>query len=170
MQTFTLSYKAFGNSAILIEWPDKISESILYDILRFKQKIQQNFSEYKDIVTAYNSLTVYLDKDIKTSDKQIVILKNIYLSESDLSKYINYIWHIPVCYNIDLAVDLENLLKHKNISLKTLIKLHTQPLYTVYFLGFLPGFPYLGGLLKSLNMPRKTTPQLKVAKGSVGIG
>ncbi len=50
------------------------------------------------------------------------------------------------------------------------IALHTAPVYKVYFIGFLPGFLYLGGLSNKLIMPRKITPSLHVEKGSVAIG
>jgi inhibitor of KinA len=49
------------------------------------------------------------------------------------------------------------------------IYLHTQPVYTVYMIGFLPGFPYLGGMNKTIACPRKTTPRKFVAAGSVAI-
>ncbi|MGI4983367.1 MAG: 5-oxoprolinase subunit B family protein, partial [Janthinobacterium lividum] len=39
-----------------------------------------------------------------------------------------------------------------------------------YFLGFQPGFAYLGGLDPRLHTPRHATPRLQVPAGSVGIG
>ena len=48
--------------------------------------------------------------------------------------------------------------------------MHTAPLYRVFFIGFLPGFMYLGGLDKRLHFPRKATPSLDVKKGAVAIG
>ncbi|MBX4421173.1 allophanate hydrolase subunit 1, partial [Mycobacterium tuberculosis] len=43
-------------------------------------------------------------------------------------------------------------------------------IYTVYFMGFQPGFPYLGGLSPELYSPRHAVPRLQVPAGSVGIG
>lgn len=170
MSVFTLTYKPFGDKAILVEWPHEITEEILYDILDYKRKIQEHYKNFRDIVTTYNSLTVHLDESIDLFDNQIDVLKKIYNLKIKKTNSKNYIWHIPICYDITLAPDLNALLKYKNISLDRLITLHTEPLYTIYFLGFLPGFPYLGGLQESLFMPRKTTPELNVVKGSVGIG
>ena len=48
--------------------------------------------------------------------------------------------------------------------------LHSQAVYTVFFLGFQPGFAYLGGLPEALHTPRRAQPRLKVKAGSVGIG
>jgi len=52
---------------------------------------------------------------------------------------------------------------------KTLIQLHASQQYTVYGIGFLPGFMYLGGLPKDIEVPRRSSPRLQVAKGAVGI-
>ncbi|MFK5891245.1 MAG: 5-oxoprolinase subunit PxpB [Flavobacteriaceae bacterium] len=170
MSPFKLTYKTFGNKAILIEWPLEISETILYDILKFKQRIKNHYSDFYDISTAYNSLTIYLNKELLNIDKEIDILNKIYLLGLDKNLSNNYIWHIPVCYDKTLAKDLSAFLKLKNLDLKQLISSHSAPLYTVYFLGFLPGFPYLGGLPKELHAPRKSQPELHIAKGAVGIG
>ncbi|NDK19144.1 MAG: allophanate hydrolase subunit 1, partial [Zetaproteobacteria bacterium] len=72
------SFKAFGSKAILIEWPPQISETILLDILLFKQKIESRFKGFYDLTTAYNSLTIFLQNPITDFDKQVAILKNIY--------------------------------------------------------------------------------------------
>ena len=58
----------------------------------------------------------------------------------------------------------------KNLSKQKIIALHAQAIYTVYFIGFLPGFLYLGGLDPALNFPRKQIPRLQIKKGAVGIG
>jgi KipI family sensor histidine kinase inhibitor len=50
------------------------------------------------------------------------------------------------------------------------IELHSSPVYVVYFLGFAPGFAYLGGLPGALASGRLETPRAKVPQGSVGIG
>lgn len=170
MQIFNPSYKAFGAQAILIEWPAIISDEILADILIFKQKIEKYFKGYSDLISAYNSLTIMLQKPIINFDKQVDLLKNIYKKPMLIANQEQYIWHIPVCYDTEFGLDLEFYLKAKKLSIDKLIKLHTAVLYTVHFLGFLPGFPYLGGLPEALHLPRKLNPTLNVPKGSVGIG
>ncbi len=169
MTSFNLTYKPFGNKAILIEWPREISEIVLQDILKFKYKIQNHYTDFYDISTAYNSLTIYLNKDILSIEKEIYKLNEIYKYGLENTNKKNCIWHIPVCYDKELAPDLKSYLTSKKMSLQQFIHLHAR-LYTVYFLGFLPGFPYLGGLAKELYMSRKPIPDLTVEKGSVGIG
>ena len=50
------------------------------------------------------------------------------------------------------------------------IELHSSATYVVYFLGFVPGFPYLGGLPDVLATPRLASPRKRVPRGSVAIG
>lgn len=56
------------------------------------------------------------------------------------------------------------------MSMSEFAKLHAEPIYDVYFIGFQPGFAYLGGLNELLHTPRLSTPRLKIPAGSVGIG
>lgn len=74
---------------------------------------------------------------------------------------------IPVTYK---GPDLERVADFNKISLEQLVKYHTDPIYKVYFLGFSPGFPYLGDLHHRLRTPRLASPRAKVAAGSVAIG
>jgi KipI family sensor histidine kinase inhibitor len=77
---------------------------------------------------------------------------------------------LPVCYDPELGEDLEEVCKHTGLSRAELIAAHTAPEYIVYFLGFSPGFAYLGGLPPDLAVPRLPTPRRTVPAGSVAIG
>ncbi|WP_087690229.1 5-oxoprolinase subunit PxpB [Pandoraea sp. PE-S2R-1] len=77
---------------------------------------------------------------------------------------------IPVHYGGEHGPDLHDVAKHARLQPKTVVQRHTAPEYVVYFLGFQPGFPYLGGLDESIAMPRRAEPRLAVPAGSVGIG
>jgi len=77
---------------------------------------------------------------------------------------------IPVCYGGDFGPDLEHVASHTGLSEAGVIDLHSMAEYRVHLLGFLPGFPYLGGLDPRLATPRRDTPRTAVPAGSVGIG
>jgi KipI family sensor histidine kinase inhibitor len=77
---------------------------------------------------------------------------------------------IPVCYGGEHGPDLEDVCRLNRIDRSRFISLHTSPDYLVEAIGFVPGFPYLGGLLPELAAPRRMTPRLVVPAGSVGIG
>jgi KipI family sensor histidine kinase inhibitor len=77
---------------------------------------------------------------------------------------------IPVCYDGEFGPDLNDVAEMHGMTAAQVIELHSSPVYVVYFLGFAPGFAYLGGLPESLASARLETPRAKVPQGSVGIG
>jgi KipI family sensor histidine kinase inhibitor len=77
---------------------------------------------------------------------------------------------IPVCYGGEFGPDLNDVATIHGISPVQVIDLHSSPAYLVYFLGFAPGFAYLGGLPEALATPRLHTPRAKIPQGSLGIG
>lgn len=77
---------------------------------------------------------------------------------------------IPVCYDPEFGPDLVSLAERHGLTVDELIRLHVSGDYLVYFIGFTPGLPYLGGLPERLRTPRLETPRSRVPAGSVGIG
>jgi inhibitor of KinA len=74
---------------------------------------------------------------------------------------------IPVIYD---GPDLADVAKIHSMTAQRVIELHTEAIYLVYFVGFVPGFAYLGGLPAELATPRLESPRKRVPKGSVAIG
>ena len=167
---FELTYKPYGERSILVEWPSEIDKSILYDILLFSEKLK--YCEFRNIMNfniSYNSILVVYNVLFDVKD-EIKRLQEVYDTHHTLQKKEYRLWKIPVCYDEQYGIDLEVLSNEKGLSKLEIIKLHSQAYYTVYFIGFLPGFLYLGGLDTSLHTPRKATPRLKIDKGAVAIG
>jgi KipI family sensor histidine kinase inhibitor len=77
---------------------------------------------------------------------------------------------IPACYGGAFGPDLEEVASLHKMSAEEVIALHSAAIYLVYFLGFAPGYAYLGGLPPALATPRLATPRHKVPAGSVAIG
>ena len=76
---------------------------------------------------------------------------------------------IPACYGGEFGPDLEEVARLQGSSAERVIELHASVTYVVYFLGFVPGFAYLGVLPKALETPRLTSPRRSTPPGSVGI-
>ena len=76
---------------------------------------------------------------------------------------------IPVCYHPTFGLDIEFVSEHTKLSIDQIIATHTTGSYFVYFLGFTPGFGYLGPLASELSVPRHASPRKRVTAGSVGI-
>ena len=166
---FQLTYKLFGRSAILVEWPANISQDIIQDIIFFERQIKE-IGPVLDTIIAYNSLLVRFPKNFTDQENIINKLKKIYKASSYLINQDQFLWQIPVCYDVSFGIDLEEIAYKKKCSVAEIIQLHTEGDYLVYFIGFQPGFLYLGGLHQNLHVPRKSNPRVRVDKGSVGIG
>ena len=76
---------------------------------------------------------------------------------------------IPVCYGGDLGPDLDEVASTCGMPAGEVIERHAASPHVVYMLGFAPGFPYMGGLDPRLAMPRRSTPRVRIAPGSVAI-
>ena len=166
---FQLTYKLFGRSAILVEWPANISQDIIQDIISFERHIKE-IDSILDTIIAYNSLLIRYQNPIVDQELTIRQLKNKYTALSYLIKQDQFLWEIPVCYDASFGLDLEEIANKKKCSVADIVRLHTKTDYLVYFIGFQPGFLYLGGLHQNLHVPRKSNPRVRVDKGSVGIG
>lgn len=77
---------------------------------------------------------------------------------------------IPVAYGGDNGPDLQHVAEHCGLTPHEVVRRHSQAQYVVYFLGFLPGFAFMGGLPPELATPRRTEPRVAVPARSVGIG
>jgi inhibitor of KinA len=171
LEKFELTYKSFGEEVLLIEWPSRIDEKILMDILSFQEIIEDEFSSrIIETQNTYHSLTIFFD-DIKTPQEEFVAeLKRIRKLKREMNWNKSKIWQLPVCYDKRFGIDLEEIAKTRNLTVEEIEVLHYSVTYRVYFTGFLPGFLYLGGLSEKLVMPRKETPRSMIVKGSVAIG
>ncbi|MGC2391241.1 MAG: 5-oxoprolinase subunit PxpB [Candidatus Acidiferrum sp.] len=76
---------------------------------------------------------------------------------------------IPVCYGGDFGPDLKDVAELRGMAPERVVALHGSRTYIVYFLGFVPGFAYLGELAEELIAPRLPAPRRSVPAGSVGI-
>ncbi len=77
---------------------------------------------------------------------------------------------IPVCYGEEFGPDLGAVAAYTGLSMDEVVRIHACAEYVVYFLGFSPGFPYLGGMPESIATPRLPQPVRSVPAGSVAIG
>jgi inhibitor of KinA len=122
-----------------------------------------------DVVQAYTSVAVYFDleqTDFTTVNQRISELTEGLQNSDPLPPSAERV--IPCCY--ELALDLERVIDATGVKAEEIIRLHTATGYTVYAIGFCPGFPYLGYLPPALcGVPRLPSPRLQVPAGSVGL-
>lgn len=169
-----------SENAISLEFGNDINEETLGRIAGLNQCIKRNpFAGLLSTIPAYTTLTLYFNpvglmndfnlKGSTTLDKISLYIKSINVeTNTDQEKY-SQIINIPVCYDPTFGFDLQELSLFHQLIKEEIIEIHSSAVYTVYMIGFVPGFPYLGGLSKRLTSPRKQNPRPAIPAGSVGI-
>ncbi len=168
MQDLDFHIYKMGETSWGIQWSCKPSREFLQFLLAVKQRLATVFDT--EIIHTYTEILL---KNIESDETSLVLearFREIIKTTTSLHSQKHKIHRIPVCYNITLGEDIKDLAKEKGLTVAEVIEIHTAPLYTVYFMGFLPGFPYLEGLDKRLYIERKSIPKQRVTKGSVAIG
>lgn len=168
---FEPTYKRFSERSILVQWPQEIDKIILQDMLSFKTAVlNSDIKQIVQVINAYNSILISYHTTIDNLNSEVSALKQVYESRIPVGKSDAKLWKIPVCYDEEFGLDLAEISEVKKCSTSEIIKRHSEAIYTVYFIGFLPGFLYLGGLDEQLYFPRKAKPRQRIEKGSVAIG
>ncbi|RWR01130.1 hypothetical protein ED28_15240 [[Pantoea] beijingensis] len=122
-----------------------------------------------EAIPGMNNLTVLLRHPQQTALDAIERLQNWWEESESLHPEVRHI-EIPVIYGGEAGPDLSDVAHYSGLSVKQVVELHASVNYVVYFIGFQPGFPYLGGLDPRLHIPRRAEPRVTVPAGSVGIG
>lgn len=124
-----------------------------------------------EVVPCNQTVTVFYHKELVNPIDTIEGILTKWAKSSDNALIVNTrSIEIPVCYDELFSDDMKRIIAHTGLTREEIISLHTSTSYTVYMIGFLPGFPYLGDLPKKLHVPRLDKPRLQVVKGTVGIG
>lgn len=158
-----------GDKAVLVQFRQVISEEINRKVIALERALaEQKIPGVEECVPAYASMLIYYNP-LKISYKELVE-KITALKTMDLDPETPGTVHeIPVLYGGEAGMDLEAVASYHGLTTDEVIRIHSEPAYRVYMLGFAPGFPYLGGLDPRLHTPRLESPRLKIPAGSVGI-
>ena len=170
---YILEYHPYNEYSLLIQWPQIVSENILEELSAFKKTLQRLYPE-AILTAAYASILLVFPERITSFSALKAQIKQGYDTFSEnstcgIEQRPLSLYKIPVCYEASFAPDLEAVCTQLKLSPEALISKHSQTTYTVYGIGFLPGFMYLGGLDSELEIPRKSSPRMKVPAGSVGL-
>ena len=152
-----------------MEFGHKISESIHKKIFTLITYLIHNpIHGVINIHPGYTSM-------LFTLDKMAIIDDTIQAIENSLDMGQNYerpqtrLVEIPVLYGDNYGMDIQRVAQFSGLNEKEIIQQHQSGNYLVYFLGFSPGFPYIGGMDIELTTPRLQTPRKRVPQGSVAI-
>jgi len=162
-------FRIAGDRGLLLEYGDAIDPEINRKVrsmaIALDKKKLPGILEY---IPTYRSIIFYdsLLTDASKIEDQVLALED-QLSEISIPPPETV--KIPVCYGGDFGPDMGFVAKTRDLAVEDVIRIHSEPEYQIYMIGFTPGFPFLGGLPEVLHTPRLQTPRKVVPAGSVGI-
>jgi KipI family sensor histidine kinase inhibitor len=159
---------ALGDAALLCELPAPAT-------LAQQQKIWALASEASrwrgvhEVLPGMNNLTLLFDPlEIEASELEIQVFAA--WPQLTATAIEGRQIEIPVRYGGEDGPDLADVAAHTGLTPAEVVQRHAAADYIVYFLGFLPGFAFMGGLPASLATPRRAEPRTAVPARSIGIG
>jgi inhibitor of KinA len=163
-------FQAASDQSLLVYFGQEITLPIHEQILKLLRLLETKPVEgVRNLHPAYCSLLVQFDPFTVNHEKLETILREYLNRVGEIPLPDSRQVEIPVCYGGEFGPDLDNVANLHGMRAAQVIELHSSATYIVHFLGFTPGFAYLGGLPESLETPRLPTPRRKVPQGSVGI-
>lgn len=162
-------FRMAGDSCVVVELGDKINKSINKKVQVVSGRVR-SLPGVTAVVPTYRSVVVHYDPLVTNHRELLDRIKSRLVSGVKAGDTGGQVVEIPTCYGEELGPDLDYVAHHHGMTVKQVVDLHSKNLYHVYMLGFLPGFPYLGGLPRRLATPRAKNPRPSVPAGSVGIG
>src|SRR5271165_6000453 len=159
-----------SDSSLLVVFGNTISPQLHGQVMRLFHAVQaRNEARIRNLHPGYASLLIDFDPLRMTHDELTAIVEQLGGTNKPEVDRVAAVVTIPVCYDAEFGPDLPDVAQHAGLCVEDVVRLHSSPTNLVYFLGFSPGFVYLGGLPEVLHTPRLATPRHLIAGGSVGI-
>jgi KipI family sensor histidine kinase inhibitor len=158
-----------GQSAIVLDAEGELSLSAQRRIWALARNTGA-WPGVREAVAGMNNLTLIFDAHDADAQTLILQLQEAWEQSSAAAEQSRAPIEIPVRYGGEGGPDLAFVAEHAGMSEREVIERHAAAEYVVYFLGFQPGFAYLGGLDSRLQVPRRAKPRARIPAGSVGIG
>jgi KipI family sensor histidine kinase inhibitor len=165
------SLAPIGDSALLVECGQHIDDALndaVHDVAGWIRG--QGFEGCPDVVPAYASLVVHFDPTRWDAESLAARIRPYLNAPTVSTSQHGRLVTLPVHYGGEDGPDLADVAARCGLSAEALVDRHSAPAYRVAFLGFAPGFAYLGGLDPALAVARRDSPRPSVPAGSVGIG
>ncbi|WP_040208844.1 5-oxoprolinase subunit PxpB [Neobacillus jeddahensis] len=165
-----MNMNPLGDSAIMIRFDDNITFETHQKVMILAARLQERpFPGMIEFVPAFTTVTIYYNPIHLTYQEAYAALEPMVAELEVSSERTSRIVEIPVCYGGKFGPDLDFVATHNRLTTDEVIQIHSEAEYLVYMIGFAPGFPYLGGMSERIKAPRRSSPQLTIPMGSVGI-
>ena len=159
-----------GDAALVVELGDTIDPAVNRRVHALAHALaEMAVPGLGEAVPTYRSLLVHYDPLILSYPQAQEIATDALARGVDRPPPEPRTVEIPTVYGGEYGPDIAYVADYHGLAVEEVVRLHTGATYTVYMVGFTPGFPYLGGLPPELATPRLATPRTAVPAGAVGI-
>jgi KipI family sensor histidine kinase inhibitor len=157
-----------GDAAILLELDDVIDATVNARAIATAAAIRQaGLAGVRDVVSTFRSVAVYVDPLAGDRDRIIDALRRACDAVAPVASGRTH--EVPVVYGGDEGPDLADVAACARLPVDAVVERHAARSYTVFMLGFLPGFAYMASVDPGIAAPRRATARVRVPAGSVGI-
>jgi inhibitor of KinA len=160
---------AAGDSAWLIELPERIDAAINTRAIRIARAVETAGLPVTDVVVGYRSVMVYVDPLAADAGVMPARLDEIARAAPSDDAAPGALVDVPVCYDPPYGPDLGDVAAFGKCSIDDVIALHLSREYRVFVVGFVPGFAYMAPVDPRIAAPRRPSPRLRVPAGSVAV-
>jgi inhibitor of KinA len=165
-----MRFEPASDQSLLVYLADQITLEGHHRVLKLLRLLESEpVAGIRNLHPAYCSLLLKFDALQLDHDELEQILRSYLDRLEDIPLPEPRQVEIPVCYGGEFGPDLNDVAASHRMTPAQVTDLQASATYVVYFLGFVPGFAYLGGLPEALATPRKSAPRKKVPAGSLGI-
>ncbi|MBM3391624.1 MAG: 5-oxoprolinase subunit PxpB [Betaproteobacteria bacterium] len=158
-----------GDAAWTVEFGEAVDPALHARVMGFAQALERAaLPGVIEWVPTFRSCTVHFDPLSPLADGLGERLLEI-AAGAPAAAVLGRRWRIPVLFGGEAGPDLAELAARCGTSAEAIVARMTAAVFRVYMLGFMPGFPYMGGLPEELAMPRLATPRKQVPARSLAV-
>ena len=170
MMTFKPEITPLGDSVVLVRLGQEIDIAINGRVHALAALINSSpLYGVIETVPAYATLAIHYDPLLVTYDEIHAWIHGKLERMKEIKPRTPRQFEIPVRYGGEFGVDLPFVADSHHLRVEDVIRIHTERIYTVYMMGFTPGFPYMGKVDNAIRTPRLEIPRMRVPAGTVGI-
>ncbi|MFG6147918.1 5-oxoprolinase subunit PxpB [Halobacillus sp. B23F22_1] len=171
---YTLTH--LGDQAVVITVSQEINEEAQAKVSLIFQLLEKHQPSWMvEYIPAFTTVTIFYNPAALKTDG-ILPYEQVKKNLEELLTFVETgdtvtprTIEIPVCYGGEFGPDLEFVAEHNNLTTREVIDIHKSGDYSVYMIGFAPGFPFIGGMSDKIAAPRRNSPRLEIPERTVGI-
>lgn len=168
MSEFTIRY--VGDQALSVEFENEISMAVSRKVRALRRELaRRDLPGLGELVPSYRALLIHYDPLTLHPEILTRAVTEAAKAMDPAGSAGGTVVEIPVLYEGEYAMDLEEIARFENKTVEEIIAIHSGCDHYVYMLGFAPGHPYAARFEHPFSIRRRSSPRVKIPAGSVAV-